>query len=337
MLVTFGEVLMRLTPPEFQRIKQAHSFQIDFGGAEANTAVSLAQFGIPAKHITKLPNNEVGLLCKSELMKYGVDTSGIVMDESEFTRMGLYFYEKGAAQRSSQVIYDRANSSIANANKTDFNWDDIFNGATWFHFTGITPAISNHLSKILLTALKKAKEKGITISCDLNYRAKLWSKEKAKEVMTSYMPYIDVLFANTGSIYDVFTIGTADYGKSDDAETAIEVAKQVKHVYQTKVVAMTMRKTLSASTNEWSALLYDGNSYIAKKYTMDIVDRIGGGDSFAAGYIYSATQNLSMQQTVEFATAASCLKHSIQGDFNLVSVDEVMALVNGDGNGNIKR
>ncbi|WMJ23259.1 sugar kinase [Paludicola sp. MB14-C6] len=337
MVLTFGEVLLRLTPPELQRIKQAHSFQIDFGGAEANTAVSLAQFGIPVKHITKLPNHEIGLSCKSELMKYGVDTSGIVMDESNHARMGLYFYEKGASQRPSQVIYDRADSSIAKAQETDFNWDVILNGVSWFHFTGITPAISDNLSNILLTALQKAKEKGITISCDLNYRAKLWSKEKAKEVMTSYMPYIDILFANTGSIYDVFSIGTAYYGKSDDVETAIAVAKQVKDTFETKVIAMTMRKTISASVNEWSALLYDGNCYIAKKYKMDIVDRIGGGDSFAAGYIYSAYKKYTMQQTVEFATAASCLKHSIQGDFNLVSVEEVMALVNGDGNGNIKR
>ncbi len=337
MVVTFGEVLMRLTPPEFQRIKQAHSFQIDFGGAEANTAVSLAQFGLNTTHVTKLPSNEVGFLCKSELMKYGVDTSSIVLDDDETARMGLYFYEKGASQRSSQVIYDRANSSIARAKSEDFDWDNILKGAKWFHFTGITPAVSDNLSEILLAALKIAKAKGITVSCDLNYRAKLWTKEKARTVMTTFMPYIDVLFANTGSIYDVFGIGTADYGKSDDINTAVDVAKQVNIVFGTKVVAMTMRKSLSASVNEWSAIIYDGNSYQSKKYQMDIVDRIGGGDSFAAGYIYGVLKGLPMQETVEFATAASCLKHTIQGDFNLVSVEEVLQLATGDGSGNIKR
>jgi 2-dehydro-3-deoxygluconokinase len=337
MVVTFGEVLMRLTPPDMQRIRQAHSFQIDFGGAEANTAVSLAQFGVPAKHITKLPCNEIGLLCKSELMKYGVDTSGIVMDSAPQARMGLYFYEKGAAQRSSQVIYDRANSSIANAELGDFDWDEIFANASWFHFTGITPAISESLRGIMLAALQKAKKKGITVSCDLNYRAKLWSKEQAREVMTTYMPYIDVLFANTGSVYDVFGIGTDDYGLSYQIETVIDVAREVQKKFQTKLVAMTMRETISASVNEWSGMLYDGQSYQAKHYRMDIVDRIGGGDSFAAGLIYGMYHHLSMQECVEFATAASCLKHTIQGDFNLVSVDEVMQLVRGNESGNIKR
>ena len=290
-----------------------------------------------AKYITKLPNNEVGALCKSTLLKYSVNTSGIIMDEDETARMGLYFYEKGASQRPSQVIYDRADSSIAKAKENDFDWDDIFKDATWFHFTGITPAISDNLADILLAALKKAKQKGITVSCDLNYRAKLWKKERANMIMTSYMPFVDVLFANSGSIYDVFGIGTSDYGKSDDIQTAQQVAKQVKDTFDTSVVAMTMRKTISASHNEWSALLYDGKSYPSKKYDMEIIDRIGGGDSFAAGYIYAIIKSFTMKQAVEFATAVSCLKHTIQGDFNLVTVDEVMSLVQGDGTGNIKR
>lgn len=338
MVVTFGELLMRLTPPECKRIRQAQSLSIDFGGAEANTAVSLSQFGRKTSHVSVLPNNEIGLLCRSELMRYGVGVEDILLDTSEAARMGLYFYEKGASQRSSQVIYDRANSSFATVKAERFNWETILEHASWFHFTGITPALGEELEKATLSALKVAKEKQIPVSCDLNYRAKLWSKEIAGKVMCDYMPYVNVLFANSGSVYDLFQIGTDDYGRQEDVSVVGEIAKQVHEQFGIDAVAMTMRKTLSASQNLWSGLVYQqGSVTLSKQYTLDIVDRIGGGDSFAAGYLYSVLNGEHRQACLDFATAASCLKHSIQGDFNILSVDEVMALVNGNGTGNIKR
>ncbi len=259
------------------------------------------------------------------------------MDDASDARMGLYFCEKGASQRPSKVIYDRAKSSISMAKPQDFDWDSIFDGATFFHFTGITPAIDDGLADILLNACKVAKEKGITISCDLNYRAKLWSREKAEKVMQEYMPYIDVLIANNGSIYDVFNINVNDSDINNDSKTTTEVARKVYQRFGTKLIAMTMRESISASRNNWSALLYSEKPYISKKYEIEIIDRIGGGDSFAAGLIYSLLNNLNLQQSVEFSTAASCLKHTIQGDFNLVNVDEVLNLANGDASGRIKR
>lgn len=337
MVVTFGEMLMRLTPPGYKRLKQAQSFEVNFGGAEANTAVSLSQFGISVQQVTKLPQNDIGELCKSELLRYGVGTDYIAFDTSEKARLGIYFYEKGASQRPSAVVYDRANSSMALCKKEDFDWDSIFCGADWFHFTGITPAISDNAADILLLAVKKAKEKGITVSCDINYRAKLWSREKAAAVMKKYMPYVDVLFANTGSIYDVFSIGSGDYGKSCDIAECENAAKAMHEKYNIKTVALTMRKTLSASQNNWSALLYGEKTYLSKSYNIEITDRIGGGDSFAAGFIYGALCGMTEQGTVEFAAAASCLKHTVEGDFNLVTANEVLNLVNGDGSGNIKR
>lgn len=330
MIITFGEVLMRLAPPEFQRFAQAKSFDVIFGGAEANTAVSLAQFGQNVSHVTKLPSNDIGRLCQGELARYNVNTKEILMDKSNEARLGLYFCEKGASQRPSKVIYDRANSSIALAKSDDFDWDSIFKDAKWFHFTGITPAISDNLADILLTACKVAKKKGITVSCDLNYRAKLWTREKAKKVMTTYMPYTDVLIANTGSIYDVFDINIDNSDMNNDSKTSAKVAKKIKELFGINTIAMTIRESISASKNNWSAMIYADKEYVSKRYEMDIVDRIGGGDSFDAGLIYSLVNKFDYQKSVEFATAASCLKHTIQGDFNLVSVEEVLNLANGN-------
>lgn len=338
MIVTFGEIMMRLAPVGYLRFPQTKQLEMTFGGGEANVAVSLANYNKKARFVTKLPDNDLGRTCIGELRKYDVDTSEITLGGE---RMGIYFCEKGASQRPSKVIYDRANSAIATACENDFDWDSIFDGATWFHFTGITPALSDNVAEITKTACKKAKEKGIKVSCDLNYRKKLWSKDKAKKVMTELMQYVDVLIANEEDSADVFSI-TAD--KTDvtkgeiDRDGYVSVAKQLYETFGFEKVAITLRESVSASCNHWSALLYNGQEAVfSKKYTMQIVDRVGGGDSFGAGLIYGITENMSDRDTLEFAVAASCLKHSIEGDFNMVSVDEVKALCGGDGSGRVQR
>lgn len=338
MVVTFGEIMMRLSPPGYQRISQARSFDVTFGGGEANVAVSLAGFGLDAKFITKLPKNDIGQTCKRELMRWGVDTSSIVMGGD---RIGIYFCEKGASQRPSKVIYDRANAALAAAEESDFDWERIFENAEWFHFTGITPALSDKAAKITKAACKKAKEMGITVSCDLNYRKKLWTRERANTVMTEMMQYVDVLIANEEDAADVFGIHaeSSNINKGEISLTGYQfVAQQLAERFQIKKVAITLRESISASINNWSALLLDGNEfYISKKYNINIVDRVGGGDSFGAGLIYGMTQGYNNKDALEFAVGASCLKHTIEGDFNLVSVDEVKALTSGDGSGRVQR
>lgn len=338
MIVTFGEIMMRLAPPNYLRLSQTKSLEMTFGGGEANVAVSLSNFGEKARFVTKLPKNDLGKTCKGELMRFGVDTS-VIAEGGD--RLGVYYCEKGASQRPSKVIYDRANSSIATATSEDFDWDKIFDGATWFHFTGITPALGYNVAEITLEACKKAKEKGIKISCDLNYRKKLWSREKAKKVMTELVEYVDVLIANEEDAHDVFGIEAekTDITKGHiDRDGYISVAKQMKEKFNLEKVAITLRESVSASCNHWSALLLtDTEVLFSKKYTMQIVDRVGGGDSFGAGLIYSIINSKSSSDALEFAVAASCLKHSIEGDFNMVTVDEVEALSGGDGSGRVQR
>lgn len=330
--------MLRLAPEGYYRFVQAKTYGATYGGGEANVAVSLANFGMDAAFVTKLPSHEIGQAGVNSLRKYGVDTSLITRGGS---RVGIYFLEKGASQRPSKVIYDRAGSSIAEAAKADFDWDTIFEGADWFHFTGITPALNDNVAEICREACRKAKEKGITISCDLNYRNKLWSKEKAGEVMGELCRYVDVCIANEEDAGDVFGIKAANTdvttGKVNH-EGYQAVAKQLADRFGFSKVAITLRESVSANDNNWAAMLYDGTEYyFSKKYPMHIVDRVGGGDSFGGGLIYACLQEMEPQQVIEFAVAASCLKHSIEGDFNMASVDEVMKLAGGDASGRVQR
>lgn len=337
-IVTFGEIMLRLQTPNFQRFIQAQSFDATYGGGEANVAVSLANYGHNAFYVTKLPKNPIGDACLAELRKNGVKTDYIARGGE---RLGIYFVEKGASQRASNVVYDRAYSSISAATEADFNWDEIFSGADWFHFTGITPALGDDAAKLTLAACKAAKEKGVSVSCDLNFRKKLWSSQKANEVMSALMPYVDVVIANEEDAEKVFGIKADDTnitGGHLSDEGYKDVCKQLVAKFGFKKVAITLRESISASVNNWSALLYDGSSfYKSKKYEMNVIDRVGGGDSFGGGLIYGLLEGYDMQDTIEFAVAASCLKHSIEGDFNLVSVDEVKNLAKGDGSGRVQR
>ena len=337
-VVTFGEIMLRLAPEGYYRFVQAESFGATYGGGEANVAVSLANFGFDACFVTKLPAHEIGQGAVNSLRRFGVDTSGIVRGGD---RVGIYFLEKGASQRPSKVIYDRAGSSIAMASKDDCDWKAILEGAEWFHFTGITPALNDNVAGICLEACKAAKEAGIKISCDLNYRNKLWSKEKAGQVMGELCTYVDVCIANEEDATDVFGIraeNTDVYAGEVNHEGYRSVAKQLADRFGFEKVAITLRESISANDNLWSAMLYDGDDYFfSKKYKMHIVDRVGGGDSFGAGLIAACLNGYDAQNTVEFAVAASCLKHSIEGDFNMVTVDEVLKLAGGDASGRVQR
>ena len=337
-VITFGEIMLRLAPEGYYRFVQANSFGATYGGGEANVAVSLANFGIDTAFVTKLPAHEIGQAAVNELRKFGVDTSRIVRGGN---RIGIYFLEKGASQRPSKVIYDRAHSAIAEASPEDFDWNEIFQNADWFHFTGITPALNDTLAAICLEACKKAKELGLTVSCDLNYRNKLWSREKAGQVMSELCKYVDVCIANEEDAADVFGIRAANTDVTKGAvshEGYKDVAKQLAGRFGFSKVAITLRESLSASDNNWAAMLYDGTEfYFSKKYAVHIVDWVGGGDSFGGGLIYACLNQYDPQSTIEFAAAASCLKHSVEGDMNMVSVSEVQKLAGGDGSGRVQR
>ena len=337
-VITFGEIMLRLAPEGYYRFVQANSFGATYGGGEANVAVSLANFGIDTAFVTKLPAHEIGQAAVNELRKFGVDTSRIVRGGN---RIGIYFLEKGASQRPSKVIYDRAHSAIAEASPEDFDWNEIFQNADWFHFTGISQALNDTLAAICLDACKKAKELGLTVSCDLNYRNKLWSREKAGQVMSELCKYVDVCIANEEDAADVFGIRAANTDVTKGAvshEGYKDVAKQLAGRFGFSKVAITLRESLSASDNNWAAMLYDGTEfYFSKKYAVHIVDRVGGGDSFGGGLIYACLNQYDPQSTIEFAAAASCLKHSVEGDMNMVSVSEVQKLAGGDGSGRVQR
>jgi len=337
-VITFGEIMLRLQTYDHQRLIQATELEATFGGGEANVAASLAGYGHDAYFVTKLPDNLVGAWCQSELRKYNVKTDYIARGGE---RLGVYYVEKGASQRASTVTYDRAHSSISTAQPEDFNWDVIFNDAVWFHFTGITPALSDGAAALCLEACKVAKNKGLTVSCDLNFRKKLWTSEKAGQVMGGLMEYVDVVIANEEDADRVFGIRAKatniTSGELSD-EGYRDVARQLVKRFGFSHVAITLRESISASINNWSALLYDGKEfYKSKKYHINIVDRVGGGDSFGGGLIYGFLEQYSTQDTIEFAVAASCLKHSIEGDFNLMSVQEVRNLMGGDGSGRVQR
>lgn len=337
-VITFGEIMLRLAPEGYYRFVQAQSLGATYGGGEANVSVSLANYGLDAAFVTKLPKHDIGQAAVNKLREFGVDTSNITRGGD---RVGIYFLEKGASQRPSKVIYDRAGSAIATATTADFDWNKIFEGVEWFHFTGITPALGDNVAEICMEACKAAKAKGITISCDLNYRKNLWTREKAGQVMDGLMKYVDVCIANEEDAADVFGIKAADTdvttGKVNH-EGYKDVAKQLADRFGFKKVAITLRGSISANDNNWAAMLYtDGQYYFSKNYLIHIVDRVGGGDSFGAGLIYSCISNYAPQDAIEFAVAASCLKHTIEGDLNMVSVDEVKKLAGGDGSGRVQR
>lgn len=337
-VVTFGEIMLRLAPEGYYRFIQAESFGATYGGGEANVAVSLANYGADVKYVTKLPKNDIGQAAVNSLRRYGVDTGDIVRGGG---RIGIYFLEKGASQRASKVIYDRADSSISTASQEDFDWDKIFEGVEWFHFTGITPALGDNVAAICLDACKAARARGITISCDLNYRKNLWSREKAGQVMGGLMEYVDVCIANeedAGDVFGIWADDTSITGGKLSKEGYKSVAKKLADKFNFKNVAITLRSSISANDNNWAGMLYDGKEfYFSKTYAIHIVDRVGGGDSFGAGLIYSLVTGKAPQTALEFAVAASCLKHTVEGDFNQVSVAEVEKLIGGDGTGRVQR
>ena len=337
-IVCFGEIMLRLAPEGYYRFFQNDRMQATFGGGEANVAVSLANYGMDASYVTKLPSHAIGQSAINSLRALGVDTRDIVRGGE---RVGIYYLEKGASQRGSVCIYDRAYSAIQMAKREDFDWDKIFEGADWFHFTGITPAIGGELVNICLDACKKAKEKGVKISCDLNYRGKLWTRDEARKAMTELCKYVDVCISNEEDAKDVFGIeaeNTDIYGGKLDKEGYKSVAKQLKDTFGFEKVAITLRSSISASDNDWAGMLYDGENYcFSKEYHLHIVDRVGGGDSFGGGLIYALLSCKSTQEAIEFAVAASALKHSIEGDYNRVGVSEVEKLAGGDGSGRVQR
>ena len=337
-IITFGEIMMRLNPEGYLRFVQADRFEATYAGGEANVAVSLANYGMDAAFVSKVPAHEIGQCAVNALRRFGVDTKQMVRGGD---RLGIYFCEKGASQRASKVIYDRANSAISLAKREEFDWEKIFQGADWFHWTGITPALGGELPEICLDACKAAKKLGVKISCDLNYRKKLWSTDKANEVMSQLMPYVDVCIANEEDAKDVFGITAADTdinaGKLDH-QGYISVAKQLCDRFGFEKVAITLRGSISASDNNWSAMLYEGgNACFAPNYAVHIVDRVGGGDSFGGGLIYALLSGMDQQDAINFATAASCLKHSIEHDYNLMSVAEVQSLAAGNASGRVQR
>lgn len=338
-IVTFGELMLRLKPPGFLRLPQTTSLEATFGGGEANVAVSLALFGHRTRYVSAFPANPVGDWAIGELRRHGVDT-GHVLRQGE--RLGIYFLEAGASQRASNVIYDRAGSAIAAIEPGQVPWATVFQGAQWFHLTGITPALSGSAAAASLESLKAAKAAGLTTSMDLNYRKKLWSPAKAGQVMATLMPFVDVAIANEEDCEKVFGIKAGTTQVASGAlqhQQYLDVAAQMFARFPDLThVAITLRESHSASHNGWSGVLVDkaGHSF-SRHYDLAIVDRVGGGDSFAAGLIHALVTGRDRAQAIEYAVAASALKHSVSGDFNLVSLAEVEALVGGDGSGRVQR
>jgi len=339
-IVTFGEIMLRLAPPGFERFLQSPGFVATWGGGEANVAVSVAGFGLPAAFVTVAPSNPIADAMVAELRRFSVDTSKIVRGKG---RMGIYFVEPGANQRPSKVVYDREYSAIALAKPGDIDWDKSFEGAGWFHTTGITPAISASAADLALESVQAARTRGITVSCDLNYRKNLWKWGKpAHEVMSELVKYVDVVIANEEDCQAALGIQTdvdVHSGKLDREAYRALAAKVLDAYPNIKTIAITLRESKSASHNGWSACLYDGSEFLLSRHyeITHIVDRVGAGDSFGGGLIYGLNVLASKREALEFATAASCLKHSLPGDFNRFTVDEVMTLLKGDGSGRVQR
>ena len=339
-IITFGEIMLRLKSPALERFFQSPSLEATFGGGEANVAVSLANYGMDAAFVTALPNNAIGEACRRDVRSFGVDVSNIKMTDG---RMGIYFLETGSNQRPSKVVYDRAESAIAIAPIDLFDWEKIFEGADWFHISGIAPAISASAAELSLAACKAAQKCGVTVSCDLNYRKNLWKYGKeAKEVMGELAKYIDVAIANEEDFQKSLGITASSDVESGSLDRNVYegIAKKAMELYPNiKRVAITLRESKSADRNDWAACIYDGKEfYVSRKYEItDIVDRVGGGDSFSGGLIYGLLTYEKQSDALEFAVAASCLKHTISGDYNRVTVAEVTALMKGSGSGRVER
>jgi len=343
-VVTFGEIMLRLSPPGFLRFSQTNSFDVVYGGGESNVAVSLANYGVPVEFVTRLPKTDIGECALMEMRKRGVGTSHITFGGD---RLGIYFLETGAVSRGSKVVYDRANSAMAEIESGMIDWDQVFDGASWFHWTGITPAISKSAADVCLEAVKIASERGITISTDLNYRSKLWQYGGNREaIMTELTSYCDIILGNEEDAEMQFGIKPEGLdintqGNEVKAEAFLSVCKQMmKKFPRAKKVIITLRGSISASHNSWAGVLYDGEKmYESIQYQItDIVDRVGGGDSFVGGLIYGLLNYPNEdQKALDFAVAASCLKHTIKGDANLVTVEEIEKLMNGDASGRVNR
>jgi len=339
-VVSFGEIMLRLSPDGYYKLFQKPELNTSFCGAEANVAVALSNFGDEAEFVTALPDNDIGRAACRELMRYGVKTDNIVYTGD---RLGIFFAEKGASQRPSKVIYDRKNSAIASADPSSFNWEKIFDGADWFHITGITPALSDTLAKISVDAVKAAKKAGLTVSCDINYRSKLWSAEKARPVMTEIMKYVDVCIGNEEDAEIVFGIkaGATDVTKGQlDTDGYKKSLQTVAETFGCKIVAYSQRKSYSASDNGWSGIIYDDEKkqvYTSVQYDIRITDRIGGGDAFASGLIYALHNNISPANAIETAAAAGCLDQTLEGDFCLFGINDVLDLAGGNSSGRVKR
>lgn len=337
-IVTFGEIMMRLNPPGYLRIQQTDEFKASYAGGEANAAVSLANYGEDSRFVTMVPENDLGQSAVNSLRHWGVDVSCIARGGE---RLGIYFVEKGASQRASKVIYDRKGSSVATSCFEDYDWDRIFEGADWFHFTGITPALSDSLADLCLRACRLAKDRGMTVSCDLNYRKNLWSREKASRVMSELARFVDVLIGNEEDAYDVFGFKAGDsdiIGGQLSHEGYAAVARKITEEFGCSKVAFTLRESISASDNNWAGMLYDSEgAHFSKKYPIHIVDRVGGGDSFSGALIYALHNGFKSDEAIGFAVAASCLKQTIEYDFNHVTIKEIMTLMGGDGSGRVQR
>lgn len=337
-VVTLGEIMLRLSSPLNSRFVQSQSFDIVYGGGEANVAVSLANYGLDASFVTKLPKHEIGQSAVNALRQFGVDTSHIARGGD---RIGIYFLETGASMRPSKVIYDRAHSSIAEASADEFDFDAIFEGADWFHFSGITPALSDSAAEMTEKALISAKKNGVMVSVDLNYRKKLWTSAKAQSVMRPLMKYVDVCIGNEEDAENVlgFKPSGTDVTKGElGIEGYEQIFKEMMAEFGFKYVVSSLRESHSASDNGWSAIAYDGKTFIqSRHYEIRIIDRVGGGDSFASGLIYGLITGMNTEDALNFAVAASALKHTIPGDFNHVSLEEVLTLVGGDASGRVQR
>lgn len=337
-VVTLGEIMLRLSTPDYKRFVQADSFDVTYGGGEANVAAALCNYGLNGTFVTKVPNNPIGQSAINHLRRFGVDTQFIVRGGN---RLGIYFLETGASMRASQVVYDRAGASIAEIDIAELDFDIIFEGADWFHTTGITPALSDKAAAVTEAALKAARAKGIVTSIDLNYRKKLWSKEKAREVMTRLCQYVDVCIGNEEDADTTlgFKAAGTDVTKGElNLDGYKSVFEQMKEKFGFKYIASTLRESHSASDNGWSALVYDGHDfYHTKSYEVRIVDRVGSGDSFASGFIFGLVTGMTLSEAAEFGVAASALKHTIPGDLNHATLTEVKELMKGDGSGRVQR
>ncbi len=337
-VATLGEILVRLATPKKERFVQSNNFDIDYGVGEYNVAVSLAQFGVPTKFITALPDNPIGDVAINRIRSYGIDSSNIIRQGS---RIGLYYLEHGAAMRPSKVVYDRARSSISEVELGDFNWTEIFKGTDWFHFTGITPALSKKAADVTLEAAKAAKAMGLTVSADMNYRKNLWSPEEAQKVMKPLMNYVDIAIGNEEDAEKCLGVSAENQDVTSgelNPDAYKDVLSKLFSEFQFKKIGITLRESLSASDNNWSAVYSEGDKmHVGQKYSVHMVDRVGGGDAFSAGIIYGNIQEMSAEATLKFAVASSALAHTIHGDLNLVSLAEVNAVAEGDTSGRVQR